>query len=697
MSVNFEFISDRLRNHNIKTKEEAIDEELVYSGQRINRSEQSSGEDTQVSDAITSDHNYGQDMETDSASLARDSVTPSVSTSSSVTAIERIDKLLSDNQMFVEQVSKMSPWSSDTGQSLDTNDGTCSDQQGANKTNSTKIVGSVISPKICSSEDSNSSRPTSVRNRDKSTISAITSTNANKCNVNKKPLLSPTVIAGKMQAKKLIIINQNPNKGQRKVLVKGLKCSLNGCSKVFLHQSQLIRHLKDEHNKGCTKLSINTCESTSHKSPIILEPVRVESSDGPEGTTTITLRQVHSSNSGQAISVEPSKCSQPPQLVVQSSPQMSVQTHNSGTPPPTSSSTVMCAANRTATAQFSPIIVKPMPGGQTNTNHSKPGQNSGPLIPITLVPVCWSKSPSVVLKPVSTTTTSRPSVACKLSSTVTPRANASDLSASVRPHVFRSLAEMEASPRLSEMLPKWPVRTDNTIPKPTIRGGCAIEVQLKEAIINLKDYFERQNPNWSNNRVIEEIAKATKVGENSIWTIIKYFNEHRAFKEPKKTRNSEKKYVCSDEDRHILEKCIHKLKDENRLNGVIDIYKELMASDQFGVSFKGCGQQTFYRMFSKSGFRITQTMIVNKKPSEPQTKEPKVDGKYECPWPECGKTFSRREFYVLHERTHTQEKPYACRQPGCQYKCAALGNFNKHLKVHGITTTKNISFESSND
>ena len=33
---------------------------------------------------------------------------------------------------------------------------------------------------------------------------------------------------------------------------------------------------------------------------------------------------------------------------------------------------------------------------------------------------------------------------------------------------------------------------------------------------------------------------------------------------------------------------------------------------------------------------------------------------------------------VHHRRRHTQEKPYKCEEPGCEYACAAASDLKKH-------------------
>ena len=240
---------------------------------------------------------------------------------------------------------------------------------------------------------------------------------------------------------------------------------------------------------------------------------------------------------------------------------------------------------------------------------------------------------------------------------------------------------------------------DNKAEKTSVyRKGIHMHVQLQEAVINMKEWYEKMNPEWKKCRVVKEISMATKLNPRSITRAIDYFTKHGTYRETKPYDERKKpSYVCSEEDRDIIEKCLHRLKDESRLNGVLDVYREITTSADFNPSFKKCGKQTFYTIFQKAGFRITDTTIVNKRPERMTSKQKNANGQWECVWPACGRVFGSSTHLVCHIRTHTLEKPYACKQPGCTYKCATHGNFVKHLKVHNISVVKNLSFERSDN
>ncbi len=49
---------------------------------------------------------------------------------------------------------------------------------------------------------------------------------------------------------------------------------------------------------------------------------------------------------------------------------------------------------------------------------------------------------------------------------------------------------------------------------------------------------------------------------------------------------------------------------------------------------------------------------------------------YECKT--CGKKYPRKERYVIHLRSHTGEKPFAC--PLCKFACNRKSNLTAHVK-----------------
>lgn len=78
---------------------------------------------------------------------------------------------------------------------------------------------------------------------------------------------------------------------------------------------------------------------------------------------------------------------------------------------------------------------------------------------------------------------------------------------------------------------------------------------------------------------------------------------------------------------------------------------------------------------------------VNKKKTAPKRLDTarRADGKtrtFQCSYPGCNHSATKRRYITEHERTHSGERPYKCPWPGCTYAASGQGHLSRHKRTH---------------
>ena len=152
-------------------------------------------------------------------------------------------------------------------------------------------------------------------------------------------------------------------------------------------------------------------------------------------------------------------------------------------------------------------------------------------------------------------------------------------------------------------------RIECTESKPLSRTGIPLSLQMKQTIVNIKNYFRKRNPDWSVRKIVSEISEAIKLSKSSVKRVLYEEKNMKTVLPPKtKKRVKQNGFHIGLYDRQLVISMVKELTTRFKRVTIKQIWQWMRdnTTDRYvsELDFKNCSYYTFLRIFTKMGLYL---------------------------------------------------------------------------------------------